>query len=426
MPSLIRRTETESEAARSAREFEATMLARETGSPYLPTPLDAPETTPDAPPYPEGHGVKASHPLDIQSTFQRQAHAQHREARFKIVSALFEPSGDDKLRQRSQQMGCCCCLPSFRIDSNGKPLASLARCRDRLCPLCADRRGRQATARTIEVVKRFNAPRFITLTLKHRDATLKAELKRLHEALQKLRGDKAWTKRVFGGVYGVEVTRNTKARQWHVHVHLICDGEFFPHEVLKALWLACTGDSFIVDIAIVKDRAKTARYISRYVSKPVDVQTWAASEIREYATAMHGRRLLQTFGNAHNAQVDADVPEVDHATTSPLCSSMKLMSAVSAGSKHAAEAARIIGSLGFDYAVAANVPHIVCMPRVQATPEQLAWAIRVLKAVDACQTAIATDRLIRDLICEPGDADNHIAASVTYYQPSPGLAVTEG
>jgi hypothetical protein len=419
MGTLMPRTDTESAAARSGREFEKAMAAREAEGHSLLTNLDAQETTPDAPPFPEGHGVQASHPLEMQSTFQKAAHAPHSQARWKIVNALWQPEVDDELRQRSQKMGCCCCLPSFRLNLQGKPVASLARCRDRLCPLCADRRGRQAAARTVDIVKRFNAPRFITLTLKHNQAPLAAELARLHESLKKLRAHKTWTKRVFGGVYGVEVTRSHKTASWHVHVHLIVDGEFFPHEVLKALWLSVTGDSFIVDIAIVKDRTKTARYISRYVSKPVDVDTWEPAEIREYALAMHGRRLLQTFGNAHNVKVDDDEPEVDHRTTTHLCSSAKLISAVAAGSSHAREASNILAAMSIDHAVACGITRKSGDRPPAPSPERVDYAIRVLQAVDAVNTTIASDRIVSDFLSSVNDADPHAAASIGAYLPTP-------
>ncbi len=318
-------------------------------------------------------------------------------------------------------MGSCCCLPSFRTKADGSPIASLSRCRDRLCPLCADRRGGQATNRTCAVVERFNAPRFITLTLKHKDATLECELARLHVALKKLRADKAWAKRVVGGVYGVEVTRNTKQRQWHVHVHLIVDGEYFPHEVLKAVWLACTGDSFIVEVQMVKDRRKTARYISRYVSKPVDLESWSAEEVREYAAAMHGRRLLQTFGAAHNVKIDDDEEPAEDPGTKHLCSAMKLFTAVRSGSKHAAEAARILAAVNRDLSFATGTHWLPSPDAKHPTADQVKYAVRVLAAIEAVLADAPDDDAIQALLEDVEGPDPHAAASIQYVIPEPPL-----
>lgn len=322
------------------------------------------------------------------------AHADHQQSRWKIINALHQPEVEDKLRKRAEAMGQCCCLPSFRTKADGSPLASLARCRDRLCPLCADRRGAQATERTIEIVKRFNSPRFFTFTLKHRAESLKEMLARLAAALQALRKEKAWTKRVWGGVTGVEVTRNQKTKQWHAHAHVIADGEFFPQEVLKATWLKVTGDSFIVSVEAIADRRKTARYISRYVSKPVDVEQWTPEEIREYALAMHGRRLLQTFGNAHNVKVDDDEDHTFDPGTTHLCSSQKLLQARSTGLAHAERAAKILSALGRDLSIAAGEPWTYQAIRQMPVAENQQYAMAVLRAIDFLDPSCWSDSAI--------------------------------
>jgi hypothetical protein len=97
-------------------------------------------------------------------------------------------------------------------------------------------------------------------------------------------------------------------------VHLLYRGEFFPQALLSKIWEEVTTDSKIVDVRAVPDREKTARYIADYVSKPADVERWSEEEICEYATAMHGRRLLHTFGKAHGSNVD---PPLDTEATGP-------------------------------------------------------------------------------------------------------------
>lgn len=343
--------------------------------------LEAQETTPDPLEPSTTLDRSTGHPLELQSTFQRAAHSAFHTERWTVINALWQPEAPDELAKRAQRMGQCCCLPSLRLTAEGHVAPSLSRCRDRLCPLCASRRGQQAAWRTCSVVAKFNAPRFLTLTLAHRQETLREMFTRLHAYIKELRDQHFWRKAVWGGIFGFEVTRNTKTGSWHCHVHAIIDGEFMPQAVLKAAWQKITGDSFIVDIRAIPDRHKAARYISRYVAKPIDCSAWLPADLREYATAMHGRRLLQTFGNAHNVKADDDIETEPSAGSSHLCTAQQLREALTAGDPGAERATKLLARMGRDYAPIVGVTwaygDIVTVPE----PEEQAWLIDTLRRI---------------------------------------------
>lgn len=169
-------------------------------------------------------------------------------------------------------------------------------CHDRWCPACAKSRAMVLRC-NLEPLIKGKVVRFITLTLKHDDAFLTDKLDRLHECFQALRKLQLWKNSVVGGVAFIEVKHNSESRAWHPHIHVLCVGTYLRQDLLKAAWLAVTGDSSIVDIRLVKDETTVARYVTKYLTKPGDNSLyrddWALDEA---IRALKGRRLVTTFG----------------------------------------------------------------------------------------------------------------------------------
>jgi len=321
------------------------------GGPDSPTLLDAQETSPN--PFEETYQPEQD-PLSLQSTQQRIAHRHHEGLRRRIVTAC-NKSGDPQLVKRAHRLAACCCCPTFRASENRSIGVNLARCRDRLCPLCARRRGWQATTKVAAIARTFDAPRLITLTLRSNNDGLDKCIRRLFACFALLRAMKGWTNRVTGGIWTLEVTLNGVTEQWHAHLHIIADGSFLPQPMLKALWHEVTGDSFIVDVRAVHDRAEAARYVAGYLSKPVDAAGWSLPRIAEYASALHGKRLMQPFGTARKVELDDDAEDENWTKSLPLCTAHTLQSACCAAYEPALQARDIIARLGIDHAIAAGV-----------------------------------------------------------------------
>lgn len=242
-------------------------------------------------------------PPMVQHGGQAVLHAKHARVRRHVINSLHD---DPELRKRARKLCDCCSFPSIRVDQAGKPRPSLGRCRDRMCPLCAEFKGKEAATRVSGLLERAREPRFITMGMKSGELPLGEQIDRIFKAFRDLRRGRAWPARVRAGLYAIEVTYNADTGLWHPHLHIIYDGGFFPQALLSQLWHAVTGDSKIVDIRSVRDVKEAGNYIADYVAKPSKVTTWPRVKVAEFAAAMKGRRLLGTFGEWHGLNLDPD------------------------------------------------------------------------------------------------------------------------
>lgn len=192
----------------------------------------------------------------------------------------------------------------------------------------------------------MNAPRFLTLTLKNSAEPLGEQLDRLFGAFRKLRATAFWRQHVAGGVYSCEVTHDKRGDTWHPHLHLIIDGSFMKQAAIADAWEEATGDSRVVWIEKVHDAARTAAYVAEYVNTPPDAFKWPAARFCEYALALHGRRVLHTFGTLHGKKtVDAE-PAEPEPNSVPLCSVRELRERAARGCEHAEAACELMRRMG--------------------------------------------------------------------------------
>lgn len=170
-------------------------------------------------------------------------------------------------------------------------------CKSRWCVPCSVARGRVVSNAIFERIE-SKVVRFITLTVRSDKAPLKDALNKLYDAFRRLQRTNLWRKCVDGGVAIVEVKRNFAKESWHPHLHCIVEGRFIPQKVLSEVWHSLTKDSFIVDVRLVKNAGVAARYVTKYVSKPLQKEIYRhIPSLVEAIQAMHGRRALITFGD---------------------------------------------------------------------------------------------------------------------------------
>lgn len=163
----------------------------------------------------------------------------------------------------------------------------------------------------------WTQPKFLTLTLKSQGLTLREEIQRITTSFRALRRRKYWTDRVTHGIWAVEVTRNARTMDWHVHLHCLLNATFLEKQWLSTEWHKITGDSFIVDIR--KCDAKAVKYVAKYAAKGLNYDT--VSETRKHKTKrewkdiwhvaenMKGLRLMGTFANAEKLKRAPDYEE---------------------------------------------------------------------------------------------------------------------
>lgn len=176
-------------------------------------------------------------------------------------------------------------------------------CRDRFCRPCARFRG-QTIANNVAEYLQNREYRFVTLTIKTTDLTLKQAVDKLYRSFSHLRRAKLWTDKVLGGCAVCEVKPKDGGVGWHPHLHAIVEGKYIPLKPLRKLWLQITGDSFIVDVAYGRSPEHAARYVAKYITKPFDDGTTRTPHrLHEAILALTGRRLVTTFGTWRGAKL---------------------------------------------------------------------------------------------------------------------------
>lgn len=184
------------------------------------------------------------------------------------------------------------------------------RCHDRWCIPCQTERAcrmRETVARLIDA----HHPRFLTLTLRHSDTPLADQITRLYVSFALFRRRAAWKSHVKGGAAFLELKLSEKTGLWHVHLHCLITGSFWDQREISTEWHAVTGDSSIVDVRRISSSEDAARYVTKYVTKPIDSTVYRdTNRLDEAIISFRGRRLCMTFGSWRSEKLD-DVPDDD-------------------------------------------------------------------------------------------------------------------
>jgi hypothetical protein len=237
------------------------------------------------------------------------------------------------LSKRADELDSCCGIWSVLVYRQN-PDASRAvpmRCKDRLCPACAQ--VRSATHRELVRVKQAEARgagrwlKFVTLTQRADDSESSGQARdRMQAHVRRLMRRKCWKTWLGsgGGLLRYELTFKA-GRGWHAHVHMLVELDFVPQATLAALWQDVTnGDGLIVDIRAASDGAENE--LLKYVLKAANLP---APQVVAFAIEMSGRRDSSTFGSWYGrrcAAVDAvlDDTEVPDAAALGPCDLMPL------------------------------------------------------------------------------------------------------
>lgn len=188
------------------------------------------------------------------------------------------------------------------------------KCRNRCCVACGVERSAIIAENLAQFMETADA-RFMTLTLRHSHTTLADQITRLYDCFSNLRRREWWKAHVVGGAAFCEVKLSDKTGLWHVHLHLIVHGSFASQKELSREWLAVTGDSSIVDIRAISDHLHVARYVTKYVTKPIDTSIFGnPDKLDEAISSLHGRRLCLTFGSWRGKTL-CDPPDDGHTWT---------------------------------------------------------------------------------------------------------------
>jgi len=234
--------------------------------------------------------------LPTQNELQAAIHERHREARDRLLVALYL-HGSPALRNASLSMAQCSSRATFYVSqTESKVRPRLWRCRERMCPICGRARSFQVADQVNAIVAQMQHPRQVILTVASNNKPLTTQLRFLRTAFSRLRRTPWWNRHVTGGAYTIEVTLNADTGQWHPHVHMIVDGSYIPWKELQAYWHRITEGSKVIWVSDVTSRRDSVLELCKYVGKPVASEAWPATELCEYALAVRGQRMVQSFG----------------------------------------------------------------------------------------------------------------------------------
>lgn len=182
-------------------------------------------------------------------------------------------------------------------------------CHNRWCRVCSAKRG-HVIQRNLAALIAHKEIRLLTLTVQSTNQTLSDCLLKLYRGFRRLRASAIWKERVDGGIFVTEIKWSERSGVWHPHLHCIIEGRFLPHADIKRNWLRATGDSSIVDIRPIRDKAGAAGYVTKYLSKPCDASVSDDPErFAEAVTALKGRRLCGAYGGWKSAKLTENKPE---------------------------------------------------------------------------------------------------------------------
>lgn len=273
-------------------------------------------------------GLRLIEPNPIKSEFAgpsatpeelRFRHSGWRAKRLKVWESLIRLNASGRRLERFAACGSCLYLQR-RDDGKAYRLVS-DKCRDRTCVMCG---GDRAAVITENLVQHMEAKdmRFVTFGLRHSHSTLCAQIDRLYDCFAKLRRREWWASNVKGGAAFLEIKISDRDGLWHPHLHLLIEGNYLQQLKLSTEWLEVTGDSSIVDIRRVHDFGHVAKYVTKYVTKPLDSSCFADNDdLDEAVTALKGRRLCLTWGTWRGLRL-CDPRDDGHTWTSVMGASL--------------------------------------------------------------------------------------------------------
>lgn len=190
-------------------------------------------------------------------------------------------------------------------------------CRQRLCPLCAWRRSLKTFLHVGTIVERLDGFEWLHVVLTVPNcaaADLPDTLTSLYSRSRALFRNprlSAWE-----GVFrATEVTYSPARDDFHPHLHCLVavrpgyfKGRIYvSQKLLQELW-----GGNLVWVRRVKDKLSAVAEVSKYATKPVSLRDGGVVAYEALQGALHGRRLIQTFGviddarKALNVEFDAD------------------------------------------------------------------------------------------------------------------------
>ena len=223
------------------------------------------------------------------------------------VIRAYAMSGDTTLERQGRRMAECSTKMQINCTAQHASMCP-NHCDVRACANCNIHRSRKALRRwTViedDVKQRRERLRFLTLTQRAVKGRTHGEARVLIiKAWRKFWRRKVTRHYIHGAIRKLETTWNYEDGWWHVHLHLVYEGRFWPQAELEGTWRDCVGGdedggAFIKEAYDVKELVK---YSLKHHKVPAD-------KLVEWAQDMQGAHELDFLGTWRGI-VDDEVQE---------------------------------------------------------------------------------------------------------------------
>lgn len=161
------------------------------------------------------------------------------------------------------------------------------------CPMCISRLAWHRRRRIEWWTHQVTEPKHLVLTIRNTNILTKSYVQKFRKALSRLRRSQLFS-RVRGGLLSLEVTN--EGRGWHLHAHLLVDGDYIPAGALAQKWAKLVQQDFaIVKIKDCREKSYLIE-VTKYAVKGSDLAAWEPSLIECFIDAFTGIRAFGTFG----------------------------------------------------------------------------------------------------------------------------------
>ena len=183
-------------------------------------------------------------------------------------------------------------------------------CHLRFCPICNRSREKLIRHNVVDWLETKKYPKFLTLTLKHSTDDLRSQIDRLYSCFRVFRRLKLIKQRVQSGIWFFQITRGKSGTEWHPHLHCVITGGYLPKSELQRDWMRITGESFMVDIRLIRDVKSAACEVARYAAQSCNIKTLNCEEMFDLDEALKHRRICGTWGSARKQRLTSS-PKYD-------------------------------------------------------------------------------------------------------------------
>lgn len=180
----------------------------------------------------------------------------------------------------------------------------LNRCGDRFCQVCGRFRAAKLRAKVAANIGHGDL-RLLTLTVQAKKQKLTEAISHLYQNFRLLRLTKIWQEKVKGGMAFLEIKWNEELKRWHPHLHVVMEGHYIEQGYVTQIWKALTGDSQIVDVRRIYNPETVNRYVTKYVTKPMNATFIDRPEkLDEAINALKGKRMAIPYGTWYAKKIE--------------------------------------------------------------------------------------------------------------------------